>query len=82
MRESARVMRVVGNGLVVLVAIYGVEDVVHVGDGEGIVDKVDGCIRLTKSRRIFRVFGVLEVRVRRECGHERMDQVVYKLVRE
>lgn len=80
LEETARVMRVMGNGLVVLVPRYGVEGVVHVEEKDGVVDETGGSMTLKKSGRVLRVLGEVRVRIRIDSAPERMDKVIYELL--
>lgn len=76
--EKARIIRVLGNGLVVLVPRYGVEGIVHVDQEQGVVDETGGCMRL-KDGREFRVLGEVQVQIRIDSAPERLDKVIYEL---
>eukprot|EP00178_Gracilaria_changii_P013052 TRINITY_DN3673_c0_g3_i1.p2 TRINITY_DN3673_c0_g3~~TRINITY_DN3673_c0_g3_i1.p2 ORF type:complete len:953 (+),score=149.75 TRINITY_DN3673_c0_g3_i1:8738-11596(+) len=80
LEESARIIRILGNGLVVLVPRYGVEGIVHVNDDEK--EKVDdtGSMMVLKDGRKLRVLGEVKVRIRIDSAPERMDKVVYELI--
>lgn len=78
LEEKARIIRIMGNGLVVLVPRYGVEGVVHVDDGIGTVDETGGSMTLADGK-VFRVLGEVRVRIRIDSAPERMDKVIYEL---
>lgn len=78
LEEKARIIRIMGNGLVVLVPRYGVEGVVYVDDGTGTVDEFGGSMALANGK-IFRVLGEVRVRIRIDSAPERMDKVIYEL---
>lgn len=79
LEEKARIIRIMGNGLVVLVPRYGVEGVVHVDDAVGTVDDTGGAMTLGNGK-VFRVLGEVRVRIRIDSAPERMDKVIYELV--
>ncbi|KAI0558295.1 Ribonuclease II/R [Gracilaria domingensis] len=80
LEETARIIRILGNGLVVLVPRYGVEGIVHISDDEK--EKVDdtGSMMLLKDGRKLQVLGEVQVRIRIDSAPERMDKVVYELI--
>lgn len=80
LEEEARVIRILENGLVVLVPKYGVEGIVHLEEG-GAVDEKGGRM-LTKGGAEFAVLGKVRVRIRIDSAPERMDKVIYELVQQ
>lgn len=78
LHEQARIIRIMGNGLVVLVPRYGVEGIVRVDDGIGSVDESGGSMTFSDGR-VFRVLGEVRVRIRIDSAPERLDKVIYEL---
>lgn len=81
LKEKARIIRIMGNGLVVLVPKYGVEGIVYTDESQGVIDESGGLMRL-KNGREFRVLGEVNVRIRIDSAPERMDKVIYELLEE
>lgn len=79
LEEKARIIRIMGNGLVVLVPRYGVEGVVYIDEGQSILDETGGAMKL-KNGREFHVLGEVRVRIRIDSAPERMDKVIYELL--
>lgn len=90
LEEDARIIRIMGNGFVVLVPRYGVEGVVYVkddGEGEGEdseggveVDEQGGWMKVKKNGKMYHVLGAVRVRIRIDSAPERMDKVIYELI--
>lgn len=79
-KEAARIIRILGNGLVVLVPRYGVEGIVHVEEEQkAVVDENGSKMRLGDGRE-FRLLGMVNVGIRVDSAPERMDKVIYSLV--
>lgn len=78
--EEARIIRVLGNGVVVLVPRYGVEGVVHIEDG--LIEKTDdSSSRLQlKGGKVLVVLSRIRVRIRVDRVPERMDKGIYEMV--
>lgn len=80
LEEAARIIRILGNGLVVLVPRYGVEGIVHIDDdAKARVDETGSAMTL-KDGRTLRVLGEVKVRIRIDSAPERMDKVIYELM--
>lgn len=80
LEETARVLRILGNGFVVLVPRYGVEGIVHVDeDRTPTVDESGSEMRM-KGGRSVRVLETVRVRIRIDSAPERMDKVIYELM--
>lgn len=78
--EDARIMRVLSNGLVILVPRYGVEGIVQFDeDEEPVVDDVLQTLT-RKDGRVFKVLTTVKVRIRVDSAPERRDRVLYELV--
>lgn len=78
--EKARVIRIMGNGLVVLVPRYGVEGVVHVGEEDAAeVDEQGEWMKL-KNGKTVNVLGSVRVSIRIDSAPERMDKVIYEMI--
>lgn len=78
--ETARVIRIMGNGLVVLVPRYGVEGVVHVKEEEGAQVDEQGEWMKFKNGKTVRVLGTIRVSIRIDSAPERMDKVIYEMM--
>lgn len=78
--ETARVMRVLGNGLVVLVPRYGVEGIVQIGEERGpVLDELTQTLS-TEDGKSYKVLTTVKVRIRVDSAPERRDKVLYELV--
>lgn len=78
--ETARVMRVLGNGLVILVPRYGVEGIVQIGDERGpTLDELTQTLS-TSDGKSYKVLSTVKVRIRVDSAPERRDKVLYELV--
>lgn len=79
LQEPARIIRILGNGLVVLVPRYGVEGIVHIDeDKKPVVDESGSSMRLGDGTTL-RMLGVIKVSIRVDSAPERMDRVIYEL---
>lgn len=80
LEEPARIIRILGNGLVVLVPRYGVEGVVHIDEDQTpTVDDSSQVLTLGDGTS-FKVLGTVIVRIRVDSAPERQDKVIYELV--
>jgi exosome complex exonuclease DIS3/RRP44 len=80
MVESARVMRVLGNGLVILVPRYGVEGIVQFDDDQApVVDDLTQTLT-TKDGKAFKALSSIRVRISVDSAPERRDRVMFELV--
>lgn len=80
LEEDARIIRILGNGLVVLVPKYGVEGIVHLDEEEkGVMDETGAKMTMSNGTE-FRVLGEVRVRIRIDSAPERMDKVIYELI--
>ena len=77
LREPARILRIMGNGLVVLVPKYGVEGVVHID--EAVVDEAGQSMKLPNGKE-YKVLGEVNVQISVDSKPERPDKVVYTIV--
>jgi exosome complex exonuclease DIS3/RRP44 len=78
--ESARVMRVLNNGLVVLVPRYGVEGIVQIEEDRApVLDDLTQTLT-TKDGKSYKVLSNVKVRIRVDSAPERRDRVLYELV--
>lgn len=78
--ETARVMRVLGNGLVVLVPRYGVEGIVQIGDERGpVLDELTQTLSTTDGKS-YKILSTVKVRISVDSAPERRDKVLYELV--
>lgn len=78
--EAGRVMRVLGNGLVVLVPRYGVEGIVQIDEDRGpVLDDLTQTLS-TKDGKSYKVLTNVRVRIRVDSAPERKDRVLYELV--
>lgn len=79
-REPARIIRILGNGLVVLVPRYGVEGIVHMDEEKKpVVDEGGSWVQLNDGRK-FKLLGIVYVGIRVDSAPERMDKVIYSLM--
>lgn len=78
--EPARIIRVLGNGLVVLVPKYGVEGIVHIEEDQKPVIDEKGSTMTIAGGRTFKMLGVVKVGIRVDSAPERMDKVIYELM--
>lgn len=77
--EAARIIRILGNGLVVLVPRYGVEGLIHIDDEKKpVVDENGSTMRLGDGR-MFKMLDVVKVGIRVDSVPEMMDKVIYEL---
>lgn len=79
-REPARIIRLLGNGLVVLVPRYGVEGIVHIDEEQGPVADEGGSWMQLNDGRKFKLLGNVDVGIRVDSAPERMDKVIYSLM--
>lgn len=79
-REPARIIRILGNGLVVLVPKYGVEGLVHMEEDKKPVIDEKGSTMTIVGGRTFKMLGVVKVGIRVDSAPERMDRVIYELM--
>jgi exosome complex exonuclease DIS3/RRP44 len=78
--ESARVMRVLNNGLVILVPRYGVEGIVQIEEERvPVLDDVTQTLS-TNDGKTYKVLSNVKVRIRVDSAPERRDKVLYELV--
>jgi exosome complex exonuclease DIS3/RRP44 len=78
--EAARVMRVLGNGLVILVPRYGVEGIVQFDEDQApVVDDLTQTLT-TKHGRSYKVLSNIHVRISVDSAPERRDRVMFELV--
>jgi exosome complex exonuclease DIS3/RRP44 len=78
--EAARVVRVLGNGLVVLVPRYGVEGVVHIDEAHvPVLDEVSQVLS-TSDGKAYSILQTVNVRIRVDSAPERRDRVLFELV--
>lgn len=80
MEEPARIMRILGNGIVVLVPRYGVEGLVHIEEEEKGRICENGAKMVLGNGRTLEVLGEVKVGIRIDSAPERMDKVIYELV--
>lgn len=80
LREPARIIRILGNGLVVLVPKYGVEGLVHIDEDKHPVIDESGSMMTIADGRSFKMLGVVKVGIRVDSAPERMDKVIYELM--
>lgn len=79
-REPARIIRILGNGLVVLVPKYGVEGLIHIEeDRQPAMDESASTMTIAGGRT-FKMLGVVKVGIRVDSAPERMDKVIYELM--
>lgn len=79
LEEKARIIRILGNGLVVLVPRYGVEGVVHIDEEMKAVVSENGSRLTLANGRHFDMLAIVKVRIRIDSAPERMDKVIYEL---
>lgn len=78
--EEARIMRVLANGLVVLVPRYGVEGIVQFEDDMApSLDELNQTLA-TRDGSIYKVLSTVHVRIRVDSAPERRDRVLYEIV--
>lgn len=77
--ERARIIRILGNGLVVLVPRYGVEGIVQIDEEMKAEVDENGQWMKVKDGRKFVMLGVVKVGIRVDSAPERMDKVIYSL---
>jgi exosome complex exonuclease DIS3/RRP44 len=78
--EAARIVKVLDNGLVVLVPRYGVEGIVHVDDDRSPhLDDVQQVLR-TNDGKSYKILQTVRVQIRVDSAPERRDRVLYELV--
>lgn len=78
--EPARIIRILGNGLVVLVPRYGVEGIIQIEEEKRpVVDESGSCMRLNDGRKL-KLLGTVRVGIRVDSAPERMDKVIYSLM--
>jgi exosome complex exonuclease DIS3/RRP44 len=78
--ETARVVRVLGNGLVVLVPRYGVEGVVHIDEAQSPVLNEMTQVLSTSDGKAYKILQTVNVRIRVDSAPERRDRVMFELV--
>lgn len=79
-REAARIIRILGNGVVVLVPKYGVEGIVHIEEEQQpVVDESGSEMRLAGGR-VLKMLGLIKVGIRVDSAPERMDKVIYEMM--
>ena len=79
LREPARIVRILGNGFIVLVPKYGVEGVVHIDDDKKPVVDEDMQSMKLEDGTVFKVLGNVKVQIRVDSKPERQDRVIYEL---
>lgn len=78
--EDARIMRVLNNGLVVLVPRYGVEGIVQIDEDQNpVLDDVLQTLT-TKDGKVYKALTTIKVRIRVDESPERKDRVLYEIV--
>lgn len=78
--EDARIMRVLANGLVVLVPRYGVEGIVQFDeDMSPVLDDLQQSVTI-KDGHTYKVLTTVRVRIRVDSAPERKDRVLYEIV--
>ena len=79
-REPARIIRILGNGVVVLVPKYGVEGIVHIDEDQHPVVDESGSQMTLSGGRVLKMLGKIKVGIRIDSAPERMDRVIYEMM--
>lgn len=79
LEEPGRILRVLANGLVVLIPRYGVEGVVQIDEEQKpVLDEIEQTLTI-KDGKVFKVLRPVRVRIRVDTAPERRDRVLYEL---
>ena len=80
LKEPGRILRVLANGLVVLIPRYGVEGIVPIDEEQKPVLNDIQQTLILKNGKVFRILQSVQVQIRVDSAPETRDKVLYELV--